>query len=57
MMPGIPQDAYAARGHYGQSTFIIPSRDLVVVRMGQSYSTDAWDMEKFLVDVLAALPQ
>ena len=57
MMPGIPEDAYAARGHYGQSTFIIPSRDLVVVRMGQSFSRSAWDMEKFLVDVLAALPQ
>ena len=56
MMPGVPRDAYAARGHYGQSTFIIPSRDLVVVRMGQSFSTDAWDMEKFLIDVLAALP-
>ena len=57
MMPEVPKDAYAARGHYGQSTFIIPSRDLVVVRMGQSYSRDAWDMEQFLVDVLDALPQ
>lgn len=57
MMPAVPEDAYAARGHYGQSTFVIPSQDLVVVRMGQSYSRDAWDMEKFLVDVLAALPQ
>lgn len=57
MMPGIPEDAYAARGHYGQSTFIIPSQHLVVVRMGQSYNRNAWDMEKFLVDVLAALPR
>ena len=56
MMPDVPEDAYAARGHYGQSTFIIPSRDLVVVRMGQSYRRDAWDMEQFLVGVLAALP-
>lgn len=55
MMPNIPEDAYAARGHYGQSTFIIPSRQLVVVRMGQTYDPDAWDMEQFLVDVLAAL--
>ncbi len=57
MMPRIPRDAYAARGHYGQSTFIIPSRDLVVVRMGQSFGRDAWDMEQFLVDVLAAVPE
>ena len=37
MMPRVPEDAYAARGHYGQSTFIIPSRQLVVIRMGQSF--------------------
>ncbi|QFU74439.1 class C beta-lactamase-related serine hydrolase [Halioglobus maricola] len=55
MMPSIPKDAYAARGHYGQSTFIIPSRDLVVVRMGQSFGTTAWNMEAFLFDILAAL--
>lgn len=57
MMPSIPGDAYAARGHYGQSTFIIPSRELVVVRMGQTFNKDAWDMEGFLVDVLALLPE
>lgn len=55
MMPSIPKDAYAARGHYGQSTFIIPSRDLVVVRIGQSFGTTAWNMEAFLFDILAAL--
>lgn len=55
MMPKVPEDAYAARGHYGQSTFIIPSRQLVVVRMGHSFSADAWDMEDFLVDVLGAI--
>lgn len=55
MMPKVPEDAYAARGHYGQSTVIIPSRQLVVVRMGQTFDRNAWDMEQFLVDVLAAL--
>jgi len=55
MMPDIPEDAYAALGHYGQSTFIIPSRQLVVVRMGQTFDPDAWDMERFLVDVLSSL--
>ena len=52
MMPSIPKDAYAARGHYGQSTFIIPSRDLVCLT-GQSFGT-AWNMEAFLFDILAA---
>lgn len=57
MMPSIPADAYAARGHYGQSVVIIPSRNLVVVRMGQTYKSSAWDMEAFVAEVLAALPK
>jgi CubicO group peptidase (beta-lactamase class C family) len=31
--PGVPEDAYAARGHWKQSITMIPSRDLVVVRV------------------------
>jgi CubicO group peptidase (beta-lactamase class C family) len=33
---GVPQDAFMASGHMGQYTMIIPSRDMVVVRMGPS---------------------
>ena len=36
---------------------MIPSRDLVVLRMAQTYNTKAWDMEEFLIDILVALPQ
>ncbi len=31
--PHVPDDAYALRGHWGQSVTVIPSRDLVVVRL------------------------
>ncbi|WP_233261857.1 serine hydrolase [Vitiosangium sp. GDMCC 1.1324] len=32
--PNVPEDAFAARGHWGQSISIIPSKDLIVVRTG-----------------------
>lgn len=32
--PDVPDDAYAARGHWGQSIAVVPSADLVVVRLG-----------------------
>jgi CubicO group peptidase (beta-lactamase class C family) len=56
-MPAVPADAYAARGHYGQTVIIIPSRALVVVRMGQTFNPGAWDTEAFLVELLDALPR
>ena len=34
----IPEDAYWAAGYMGQTTMIIPSRDMVVVRLGPSPS-------------------
>ncbi len=37
----IPQDAYSMAGYGGQRVFIIPSADLVVVRMGHRSDTDA----------------
>ena len=33
---GVPDDAFMASGHMGQYTMVIPSRDMVVVRMGPS---------------------
>jgi CubicO group peptidase (beta-lactamase class C family) len=33
---GVPEDAIRASGHMGQYTMVIPSRDLVVVRLGPS---------------------
>ncbi len=51
----IPADAFHALGHEGQCLTVIPSLDLVVVRLGLSIDIRAWDHAAFLADLLAAL--
>ena len=53
--PRIPADAYFAMGHDGQLVAIIPSRQLVLVRLGLSRSSEARDYESLLADILAAI--
>ena len=52
--PDVPADMYSANGFHGQYIIIIPSRDVVVVRLGTG--EDGFDSNKFLKEVLAALP-
>jgi CubicO group peptidase (beta-lactamase class C family) len=51
----IPADAFHALGHEGQCLTVIPSLDLVVVRLGLSIDITAWDHAAFLSQLLAAL--
>jgi len=48
----IPADAFHALGHEGQCLTVIPSRRLVVVRLGLSIDIKAWDHAAFLAGVL-----
>jgi CubicO group peptidase (beta-lactamase class C family) len=48
----IPADAYFALGHEGQTLTIVPSRRLVIVRLGLSIYIDAWNHARFVTDVI-----
>ncbi|MGC1515126.1 MAG: hypothetical protein WA810_06070 [Maribacter sp.] len=51
----IPQDMYSANGFQGQRVFIIPSKDMVVVRTGLEEQTDA-QFNTLLSEILLAVP-
>ena len=55
--PSVPADAYWASGFQEQRVVVIPSRHLVLVRLGNCSYSGAWDDEKFITAVLAALPK
>lgn len=51
----VPGDVYFADGFQGQRVYIIPSRNLVVVRFG--YSMSNFSVNDFLRDIIATLPE
>ena len=51
-LPDVPEDMFSCQGHRGQRIFIIPSRQLVVVRLG--FEGNHFDYNQFLVGILKA---
>ena len=51
----VPDDIFFADGFLGQRVYVIPSRKLVVVRMG--YSLSNFDLNAFLREIIATLPE
>ena len=54
LYPHAPADMFCADGYEGQNVFIIPSRQLVVVRLGLTHGK--FDADQLLEDVLKAIP-
>lgn len=54
-LPDAPKDMYNSQGHRGQRIFIIPSRHLVVVRLG--FAEDKFDHNAFLKGILNSIKQ
>jgi hypothetical protein len=51
----ISRDAFFAIGHEAQTLTVIPSRQLVAVRLGLSVYIDAWNQAEFVAELLDAL--
>lgn len=53
-LPNVPRDTYSCNGFQGQRLFIIPSKDLVVLRMGLT-DGEKFDFDGFLDGILESV--
>ena len=54
LLPNVPTDMYMMDGYEGQRVFVVPSKDLVVVRLGQN-KRGGFDYDLFLSNVINAI--
>ncbi|WP_297764136.1 serine hydrolase [uncultured Muriicola sp.] len=52
--PDVPRDMYSANGYQGQHVFIIPSRDIVIVRTGLAEEPQ-FNTNTFIKEILGAI--
>ncbi|MDP2089689.1 MAG: serine hydrolase [Flavobacteriaceae bacterium] len=52
--PNAPKDMFSCDGYQGQHIFIIPSKDLVIVRMGLTEAPE-FDFDNLIKEILAAI--
>ncbi len=56
-LPGLPADTYYFKGFQSQWIVGIPSRDLMVARLGVTNSQEGWSPEEVIMKVLEVLEQ
>jgi len=54
--PKLPNDLFWFSGFQDQSVVIIPSRKVVIVRMGMTHG-DNWNLQEFILGILKGLPE
>jgi CubicO group peptidase (beta-lactamase class C family) len=54
---GIPEDTLAMGGHWGQVVAMVPSRELVIVRLGWTFDRKQFNNCKLIADVVKTLTQ
>ena len=54
-LPDAPADIYFADGYQGQRVYIIPSKNLVITRMGLTKKKGSFDYNKMVVEIIDAL--
>lgn len=52
--PNVPKDLFSCNGYQGQRVFIIPSKELVIVRMGLTEGSD-FNFDSFLKEVIESI--
>ena len=52
--PDVPRDLNSANGYQGQYVFVIPSKDLVILRTGLAEDPEI-DVNKFISEVIKAI--
>jgi CubicO group peptidase (beta-lactamase class C family) len=55
LIPNAPKDMFCALGKNDQKIYIIPSKDLVIVRMGESANTSSFGLSNFDNDLWAKI--
>jgi CubicO group peptidase (beta-lactamase class C family) len=53
--PDVPADMYNLEGFQGQNVFIIPSKKLVIVRLGLTYNSDDFDFNNWLSKIIESV--
>ena len=57
MLPGGPESAFVMSGNEGQYVFILPTHDMVFVRLGKMHALDWRKLTEALAAVVAAFPE